>query len=120
MFENKRTRMFIKDIKRVHKGEIAYCRHWQLVGDKGIGKTLLATRIKKALPNIIVADEITKVLRLPDDCPMCIYTSNERTALKSGVYSLQSKLKQMKCPIVESKSDNIKDIIKQIKKMKFA
>lgn len=120
MFENKKTRMFIKDIKRAYEGKPVYCRHWLLVGSKGVGKTLLANRIKKIIPTVLVEDEARKPIKLPDYCPMCIYTSNDPNALKSGAYSLRSRLKQMKCPIVERKSDNIKDIITQIKKMKFA
>ena len=115
--KSKELNYFIKDLKTISKGGIPNFKHYVFCGARGTGKTLLAHRIQSLLPNnVVVIDEpIDERLNMVPSNAITIYT--QRVPFKRGAFNLVIKRKEMDCPIVKNDTKNIKDVIKQTKKI---
>ena len=115
--KSKELKSFIIDLKRLANGKIPYIKNYVFCGPCGTGKTLLANRIQKILPNnIIVIDEpVDERLNITPPYAITIYT--QRVPFKRGALNIIIKRESKHCPIVNKKCENLKDIIKQTKKI---
>lgn len=115
--KSKELKYFIKDLETISKGGIPNFKHYVFCGARGTGKSLLAHRIQELLPNnVVVIDEpIDERLNMVPECSITIYT--QCTPFKRGAFNLVIKRKTMDCPIIKDNSKNVKDIIKQAKKI---
>lgn len=115
--KSKELKFFIEDLKRISEGKPPFFKHYVFYGPRATGKTLLAHRIEKLLPNsIVVIDEpIDERLNLTPCCAITIYTTV--VPFSRGAFNLRVKRKAFECPIEKDKTEDIKDIIKQAKKL---
>lgn len=115
--KSKELNYFIKDLETISKGGIPNFKHYVFCGARGTGKTLLAHRIQSLLPNnVVVIDEpIDERLNTVPSNAITIYT--QCVPFKRGAFNLVIKRKEMDCPIVKNDTKNIKDVIKQTKKI---
>lgn len=116
LFKTKELKTFITDLIKISQDTQPSNASYAFVGCQGTGKTLLARRIMALFPNkIVVIDEPTEYKNIVPSGSIIIYTTNELTA--HNVVKLEIKTKKHECPIVNSKSNTLKDIIIQAKKI---
>ena len=119
MFTRKSTELkyFIEDLKRISEHKPPFFKNYVFYGPRATGKSLLAHRIEKLFPkSVVVIDEpIDERLNVTPFCAITIYT--DIAPFSRGAFNLHVKRKALECPIEKDKTEDIKDIIKQAKKL---